>query len=741
MRVGMTTTASSAESSPAIKLSGKTIVSVLRDCGAPLFVWGVWALMLLTALAFVGTYGANVPFWDDFNYVVALTGEQPITLTWLWSPSSGHRILLPRLILLGLYRLSADFRAAMFFNVLALGALAFAMIWIAKRLRGRMSYADAFFPLALLHAGHCTNLLFSIQVAYILPTVLAGTMLLFIASGKAHEQLRMAVLAGICLVLLPLCSAIGLVLVPPLALWLTYVGLCHWRSGQTHARRNGLVILALAFLALLLVAIYLRGLPVYTYKVEGPRPLAILKATVLILCQGFGPAFALPLEPLLGWNPALLVMGLGVVALLLLSTVPLIRTFLTQRVERPRVLGLLMFLAAMVCLGLSVGYGRPGVYFGLVGRYAMLSVPALCCVYLIWSLHGSPAIGPPMRTGLLAYMSILTLFNLHYGVIRAKYHKLIMSSFSRDLDAGVPNFMLAGRYAPALAWGSDVLRLNLVELHRAGLNGFRSLRADPAFREVPLPLASAELHGMTLEHGAVRGGAGADSSLVLTLPATTFVGGIRIKYCHSAPGAEVPEPFEFAWKNDRQPSFTEARSRFTTYYLTVPDSCHAPAEESAGIWLGTSLNQVRIRPDPERRPGSFRILEVVLLVPASEEFAVPGRGDWYDGTLVSPRAAVFNEAYILRVRYRETLAAFFDDVRVMLFPRRGTTPAGSSSAEQRRTSGSRRVDPGQIHVRLESDLRRPTGVGPTANTASGSPPARSPRSPRSRRWRSPHRAA
>ena len=95
--------------------------------------------------------------------------------------------------------------------------MAFAMIWIAKRLRGRMSYADAFFPLALLHPGHCPCLLWSTPVEF--PPVLAGTLLLIIVWGDAQLRLGTAILAGICLVLLPLCGGPGLALVPALALW------------------------------------------------------------------------------------------------------------------------------------------------------------------------------------------------------------------------------------------------------------------------------------------------------------------------------------------------------------------------------------------------------------------------------------------------------------------------------------------------------------------------------------------
>src|ERR1700740_3081887 len=101
--------------------------------------------MLVAALAFVGKYGSNVPYWDEWNMVPVLVGDQPVDAHWLWSEHNGHRIPLPRLLLLGLYKLTgSDFRAGMYFNVFALGALAFTMIWVAKGQRGETSYADAF---------------------------------------------------------------------------------------------------------------------------------------------------------------------------------------------------------------------------------------------------------------------------------------------------------------------------------------------------------------------------------------------------------------------------------------------------------------------------------------------------------------------------------------------------------------------------------------------------------------------
>src|SRR5262249_15865170 len=76
--------------------------------GAPGFVWGVWALMLLAGLALVRAFGQDVPFYDEWNMVAVLTGERPVDAAWLWSEHNGHRIPLPRLLLLALYRLSGN---------------------------------------------------------------------------------------------------------------------------------------------------------------------------------------------------------------------------------------------------------------------------------------------------------------------------------------------------------------------------------------------------------------------------------------------------------------------------------------------------------------------------------------------------------------------------------------------------------------------------------------------------------
>lgn len=101
--------------SPVIDLiepSSQTKPPAGSDRGAAVFVWGIWALMRLGALVFISKYAGHVPFWDDWNLVPARTGNQRLTAAWLWEPINEHRIPLPKLLLIALYKLTYyDFRA------------------------------------------------------------------------------------------------------------------------------------------------------------------------------------------------------------------------------------------------------------------------------------------------------------------------------------------------------------------------------------------------------------------------------------------------------------------------------------------------------------------------------------------------------------------------------------------------------------------------------------------------------
>src|SRR5262249_45064638 len=151
-----------------------------------------------------------------------------------------HRCILMSTTTIGLSRLTPDFRGPLFFNALVLGGLAFAMIGAARSVRGWLSYSDAFFPLVLLKQQFIQmGTLLGEQIFYLFPTAVAGPLLLVIVQKGTRLTLGTVVLAGVCLILLPLCGAGGLVYLLPLTLWFAYCGIHLWRSAEPRGKLLG----------------------------------------------------------------------------------------------------------------------------------------------------------------------------------------------------------------------------------------------------------------------------------------------------------------------------------------------------------------------------------------------------------------------------------------------------------------------------------------------------------------------
>src|SRR5271154_2035472 len=81
-----------------------------------LFVGLVWAGMYLGDLAFIRAFGVNCPHGDDWEYVPKVL-QPNLDFRWIFSQHMEHRTPLPRLLVLGLLKVtSLDFRSAFYFN-------------------------------------------------------------------------------------------------------------------------------------------------------------------------------------------------------------------------------------------------------------------------------------------------------------------------------------------------------------------------------------------------------------------------------------------------------------------------------------------------------------------------------------------------------------------------------------------------------------------------------------------------
>ncbi len=573
----------------------------------PFVVWGIWAGMFLAALGYVARYGSNVPSWDEWDIVPTMTGEQPITVGWLWSQHNEHRIPVPRLVMLALYRLfGPDFRVSMYFNVVSMAALAAAMILAARHLRGGLSYSDAFFPVLLLNWGQGVNLLWGWQLEFFSSTVLAGIVLLLIVLRGNRPSPGIVLAIGLCLVLLTGCGAHGVALVPALALWLLVCAVLRWRSPEARAKRDSLLMLVTASAALLLVGLYFVGYEKVPYHPISYSHRATLSHAVKFCALGFSPAAKS------WWKFS----GVAVLAVLMFTSALLGLAVVRQPGERRRALGLLAFLGAMASLALGLGSGRDG----FEPRYVTLSVPIWCCVYFAIELYGPPRVNPWARLLLLGTTLVAlwpnTAFGLEYGSeVRSR-----LGSLERDMEAGMPGYLLIHRHAHWLHADQKVPTDYMPLLRRAGVGSFRCLNDDPAFEEISLPLEPSFLSEVKWQDGTAYA-AGSAPYLEFALPKDRYVCGIRIKYQHSNETNTLPYVY-LSWKSQQQADFTREQS-----WKQSPTGDRANWEKGSWlrlhepettmlVWVCDKVGVIRLYPD--FKPCTFRISEIVLLVSPQE---------------------------------------------------------------------------------------------------------------------------
>ncbi|CAN5289620.1 hypothetical protein BH23GEM4_BH23GEM4_12630 [soil metagenome] len=428
---------------------------------------GVWAIMLGVVLGCIVSYGRNIPLAADWLMVAPLTGHEPDLAGWLWAQNNEHRVPLPRLLYLLLLKASGgDFRVGMVFNALAMAALAAAMVLAARRLRGgTLRLSDAFFPVAFLHLGNWSNLVWSWQIQFVLATVLTCGLLLVAVKHAGDLPPRDACIAGTCILLLPLSGANGLIFAVAMAPWLLFSAL---RMRAVTARRDsvmaGYLLLAAVAGALLLTVLYFVGYQRASWNPPSPGVGATLKTAAKFLALGFGPAAR-------AWWGVTELLALGIAG----STLGLLLAALRRRDqgERRRLFGLVSFAVGMATLALALGWGRAGLLprVGMPPRYVLLSVPALCLAYFVWQLYGPPRYRSAVQLGLLGVMLALLPFNTRAGFGWRNWYSAGMLQVEQDIGAGLTAQEIAQRNGDFLLHWDQPGLVAFIEMLRASGNG------------------------------------------------------------------------------------------------------------------------------------------------------------------------------------------------------------------------------------------------------------------------------
>lgn len=576
-------------------LTGKIHTLLTSSDGAErVLVWAVWIAMSIAVLAYVYYFGRDVPYWEDWQHVPVLVGARPFNFAWLVEPVLEHRFVLAKLLLYPIWLTSHDFRAPMWVDASALIALSFFYLRGVRRIRGHVAFADAFFPLLLLSWGHHENLIFFVQIYYVLPVLLISAAMLSIAAD-GWRRFGGTISLGLVVMLLPLNGAVGALLSIPMALWCVWVGWAERRDARLAWPLWCGAAIAFIFDALTLL------------KYQTPKDFsakqhsfeATVRGAFELLCNALGPSGA-ELWPL----PAI-----GVFVICAWATILLLRVALRQPAERMRAAGLLACMASLALLILGVGYGRgvlgPGA--GFPGRYCLVVAPALCVVFIAAQLYASGFLQRLVQMLLFVGTCIAFMPNLKTGVAYAHMRDEIADTFTADARSGLPSGILAQRYAPRAAPRSNELPQWISELRTAQIGPYKGM-SPPLPPETPCRATQVEYkmlvaNQVTFDHDIGRG-TGDDPYIVYTLPQAIRVCGIKIEYDVDNANAG-PALTQMYWKNSSANEEFEEASRNATISTKV-------SSLSATFWIYGTIDHFRF--DPDVRPCTFRVRNVAFLI-------------------------------------------------------------------------------------------------------------------------------
>ncbi len=442
--------------------------------------WILWFVLCAASVGFVLRFGFPLPYADEMELVPYAFGESAVTLKWLWSPHNEHRLLLPRLLYLGLLRLtSGELRYAALYNTAVLAAASAWLMLVARRVRGRTRWWDAFFPAVLLHWSHAINLLWIFQSAFATAVALTCVLLGLVVTAGPRLSVKRGIGVSICLTLLALCGANGVVQVPGMCGWLCYAAAGRWRD----ARGSAIALLLLAAVPAVLLGLYFVDFERPTLnETAAPSWLAKAATSLEMLAASLG-AIARETWPVSG------VLALAVVGACGLG---LVRSWRDRPDERLATFGLTGLLCGQLALAVGIGWGRAalGSEAGLTGRYLLLGAPLACLAYLLalsradslTDAFAKTATGKQRLVVVLAALLCVTwVINMRKGLRDAQDLDAKFSALTADIRQGLMPVGLACRHC-FLYPLEHVLAIRLESLRRAQFGAFAATTAEGKLR-------------------------------------------------------------------------------------------------------------------------------------------------------------------------------------------------------------------------------------------------------------------
>jgi hypothetical protein len=374
--------------------------------------------------------GFRYPWSDEWDFVHILTGSTPANIKWLWAQHSEHRIVIPKLVYLFLFRLIPDFRLPILSTLIAMGVCSFVMMNIAQRIKNVHPILLLVFPMLLLNMklGYHS---WGFHVQFGSTTVLLCLLMSSIVYTQSNNKSVIigfpAIITCPILLFLPLCGMNGvlpsLVLIP---YFLLRGGNQVLYSDAAHSRLWGKVILLSAMFAGLITGMIFFEYHPVRHSWGNPNLLQFVGATMHVLSAP------------LNFGPVGLIAGIIICILVLFVVVQLSKEAVLHRMTAGKIdwckVDLLVFIIAMSVLALGLGWGRGGRGWpqGIDDHYSLLMVPLISAVFMVSLLN--------RWTKLLygIWLVTLSMFCLH-GLTAVRYHPFAGEQFrkiDRSIEAG-----------------------------------------------------------------------------------------------------------------------------------------------------------------------------------------------------------------------------------------------------------------------------------------------------------------
>lgn len=179
----------------------------------------VVAGLCLLAVLYLQMLGASpLPWSDEWELVPYAVGAKPVSLDWLWSQHSDHRIPLQKLGQTLLLRATGvDFRLLVVANALLAFLATLALIRAVCSYRGHSHFGDALFPVVLLNPGFSV-FHWGFQFQFLSSVLLTLIVIALLIQQAPRPSRRTVIAATACCALLALCGMNGVILAATLSI-------------------------------------------------------------------------------------------------------------------------------------------------------------------------------------------------------------------------------------------------------------------------------------------------------------------------------------------------------------------------------------------------------------------------------------------------------------------------------------------------------------------------------------------